>query len=585
MSKPTFDIAIVTSCHNYGKYLGDWARSIVALTIWPRCVVMVDNGSTDGTHQQMLDVAQLLRGAGVEDVRTKRTPLTDFGTARNEAVRMGEGPEWVMHMDVDDMFMPHCLEDVKRFAPEADVIPLGYERCGDLKSGPRNRTRTYRNSRGIVTLKSVAPASGVSPFRRSLWEQTPYRTDMIGGWDTALWIGFAHLNARFIAVRRPCFFYRQHADSIFNQRRNHRRRGRMVGAKLNNLRRKRHGVSILVPRRGDGGGPRDKSWAWVRAHYQVAHPDWEIVEAECDKDGPWRKGVAVTRALDQSHGDIIIIADSDCILPRAALEEAVLLVEMGEAPWAIPHLMVRRLNKVATAAVLELPATEAEPPFQGGLDRHPYIGFPGGGFIVVDASAWSATGGMPTAFAGWGAEDEATAEILDTLIGPHIRLEHDLWHLWHPHARKSNQQHHRSNRSLLRLVRSLAGDADAMFTMLEQIAAGVSLSTVFSSNFDGDNAVQMVALMAFKRGTQVIKQHEYFLATQEEAKRHDARPRRIAVRAGGAIADALGGRERTLEIRSTQHIRNLKALADAAARKAMLNGSRVEAISGVTITK
>lgn len=359
----------------------------------------------------------------------------------------------------------------------------------------------------------------------------------------------------------------------------------MVGAKLNNLRRKRHGVSILVPRRGDGGGPRDKSWAWVRAHYQVAHPDWEIVEAECDKDGPWRKGVAVTRALDQSHGDIIIIADSDCILPRAALEEAVLLVEMGEAPWAIPHLMVRRLNKVATAAVLELPATEAEPPFQGGLDRHPYIGFPGGGFIVVDASAWSATGGMPTAFAGWGAEDEATAEILDTLIGPHIRLEHDLWHLWHPHARKSNQQHHRSNRSLLRLVRSLVGDADAMFTMLEQIAAGVSLSTVFSSNFDGDNAVQMVALMAFKRGTQVIKQHEYFLATQEEAKRHDARPRRIAVRAGGAIADALGGRERTLEIRSTQHIRNLKALADAAARKAMLNGSRVEAISGVTITK
>ncbi len=585
MSKPTFDIAIVTSCHNYGAYLAEWASSIVDLTIWPRCVVLVDNGSTDGTHQQMLDAAQTLRDAGLEDVRTKRTPMTDFGTARNEAVLMGEGPEWVMHMDADDTFMPHCLEDVQRFAPEADVVPLGYERSGDLKSGPRNRTRTYRNTRGLSTLKSAAPASGVSPFRRSLWEQSPYRTDMIGGWDTALWIGFAHLNARFVAVRRPCFLYRQHADSIFNQRRNHRRRGRICGAKLNNLRRKRHGVSILVPRRGDGGGPRDKSWAWVRAHHQAAYPDWEIVEAECDKDGPWRKGVAVARALEQSHGNTIIIADSDCILPKAALEEAVLLVEMGEAPWAIPHLMVRRLKKDASEAVLELPAATAEPPYEGGLDRSPYMGFPGGGFIVVDASAWSATGGMPTAFAGWGAEDEATAEILDTLIGPHIRLEHDLWHLWHPHARKANQQHHRSNRSLLRLVRSLAGDADAMFTMLEQIATGVPLNSVFSSGSNGEHAVQMIALMAFKRGTQVIKQHERFLATQEEAKRHDARPRRIAIRAGGAVAANLGGKERTLEIRSEQHARNQKALADAAARMATLNGSRAEAKSGVTIRK
>lgn len=557
-TKPFMDISVVTSCHNYGRYLGDWAHSLVALQTWPRVVALVDNGSTDATWVEMQNVKRELERAGLPDVRIKRIPYTDFGSARNAAVDLGGDTEWVMHMDADDMFMPHCLDDVAKLAHKADVVPLGYERCGDLKAGPRNRTRVYSSTRGKQTLRSTAPASGVSPFRRSLWEASPYRTDMIGGWDTALWIGFAHMEARFVAARRPCFLYRQHADSVFNTRRLDRRTSKIVGAKLGNLRRQRSGVSILVPRRSDGGGPRDKAWDWLRNRYAVMYPDWEVVEGDHQKDGPWRKGAAIRSAYEASRGNTLIIADADCVLERQALLDAVRLVEEDEAPWVIPHTLVKRLDRPATEVVLREAQGKVDPPFEGSFIRSPYEGFPGGGFIIIDASKWAGAGGMPLAFAGWGAEDEATAEILATLVGPAVRLEYDLWHLWHPNARRGGQTHQRQNRYLLQVIRMAAGDADEMMALLERLEAGVPMDRLFAF---GPNAaaVRMVAIMDFKRGREVIKKGDTFMATEEEAKRHESRPRKIAMRAAGAPAALFSPRDRTLEIRAEQHLRNLAA--------------------------
>ena len=546
------DLAIVTSCHNYGKYLNDWAQSVVALTTKPKRVAIIDNGSTDATWAQVQAAAKMLEDTGLE-VHVKRTPLTDFGTARNEAVSLGGDAEWIMHMDTDDMFMPHCLDEVKARMPNADVIPLGYERVGDLASGPRNRTKLYKSSRGKSTLTSTAPASGVSPFRRSLWEQTPYRTDMIGGWDTAMWIGFAHLNARFVPSKRTCFKYRQHGDSIFNQRRKHNRRGRIVGTKLRNLRKQLNGVSVIVPRRGDNGSDRDKAWAWLKAHYETVHPDWAVLEDGCDA-GPWRKGVAVDRAMQGAKGDVLVIADSDCILPKEALEHAVELVATKQAPWVIPHTLVKRLDKKATGALLCMPYN-AEPPYEGSLTRAPYVGFPGGGFIIVDHSAFQAAGGMPKSFAGWGAEDEATATIMDTLVGPHVRLEYDLWHMWHVHAKKANMTHHAMNRSLLHMFRAFAGDQDGMFELVERLQSGLPIEEAIT--FDFSNSVQMVSIMDFKRGRQLIKRGERFIATEDEAKRHESRPRKMAMRVSSpGASQIIGGADLTLEIRSRQYLRN-----------------------------
>jgi len=529
-------IAIVTSCHNYGKYLNEWAQSIIALTRRPDIVCIVDAGSTDDTPALVARAAQTIEQAGIP-VRTTRIEETDLGVARNTAVELAGDVVWVQHFDCDDTAMPHMLNDWEELAPVADVVPMGYLRSGDLKAGPRNRRRVYSNSQGKSTLTSSAPASGVSPFRKSFWEKSPYRTDMIGGWDTALWIGFAHLNARFIATKRPCFYYRQHADSIFNQRRNHARNGHFVGVKLGSLRNNHEGVSVLVPFQPDGGY-RDQVWEYVKARWQTLHPDFEIVEGHCP--GEWRKGEAVRDAFQKSTGRWLILADADCIVSQEGVNEAVEAV-MDGAPWAIPHRLVKRLDEASTQAIL------AGGEIGGGLHRRAYEGFAGGGMLMVERAAYEATGGIPTRFRQWGAEDEALAVILDTLIGPHVRFEHDMWHLWHPAVRR--HKHNRANRQLYVLISSMTKDPDKMWDFLHGLNNGTLDQKALKP-------VVMVADRDFTMKDRQIKKGDTLTATEAQARRLEHQRRKLAHRVATIEDRRALSKMRTLDIRAEQRERN-----------------------------
>lgn len=448
------NLAIVTSCSGYGKYLREWAESIIALERKPGEVVIV----THGCDQEEGDAASgRLLEAGIQCTRVHAPEKMDFGSARNLAVSESSS-EWVMHLDADDMLMPHALDDVSALAPSADVVALGYERCGDLSAGPRNRTRVYSGTTGLQALEAKAPCSGVSPFRRTLWEQSPYRTDMRGAWDTALWIGFARLGARFRATRRPCFWYRQHADSIFNKRRlNVDWTHALTVAQLQSLRRNDEGVAVIVPR--DTGEKSDRAaiWARLREHYAQQHPEWEVIEGRCHSTN-WCKGEAVADALKRCRRQVLVIADADCLVSQDALVASVAAVQSG-APWAVPHDRVLRMSREFTAQALSAPAGAVSGMAAITLARPEYTGYAGGGIFVVSRAVYDAAGGIPSSFRGWGAEDQAFAVILDCLAGPHIRGAANLYHFWHnPHPSKRTPG---NNNKRLQQIRSAAKNGQA----------------------------------------------------------------------------------------------------------------------------
>lgn len=422
------ELTIVSSCAgDYSRYLGEWADSIVGLDPRPGAVRLFTHGD-EANRKAGSEAIDRIRSAGL-DARHEHSPArVDFGTARNRAVGMSSTP-WVMHLDCDDQIMPFALADVASIADGADVVAAGYERSGDLKSGPSNKRRLYSDTTGIKALDASAPCSGVSPFRRSFWEQSPYRTDMFGAWDTALWIGFARLGARFRATRRPIFWYRQHADSIFNRRRLtfdwvHAH----TVAMLKSLRRADAGVAVIVPLDAKPDRDRRDAWAYVRAHYERHHPTWTIIEG-VDRGGSWVKGAAIADALSRCKASTIVIADSDCLVAPAAMIEAVDRVLDGRARWAVPHDRVIRLNAETTREVI----AGDDPTIDESRDvaRRPYQGFAGGGILVVPRVGYEATGGIPQSFKGWGGEDQALAVILDTCLGKHWRGSADLLHLWH----------------------------------------------------------------------------------------------------------------------------------------------------------
>lgn len=173
----------------------------------------------------------------------------------------------------------------------------------------------------------------------------------------------------------------------------------------------------------------------MRRKYEQHHPDWELVEATAP-DGPWVKALAVNPAVQASTADIVIVADADVWV--SGLKDAVAAVAHGdygrEWRWAIPHHLVHRLSREATAMVL------AGADFRGlGLDQRPYVGVAGGGFIVAPRKVLLDVPLDPR-FVGWGQEDVSIAIALTTLHGAPWRARPDLVHLWHPPAERANRK-------------------------------------------------------------------------------------------------------------------------------------------------
>lgn len=198
------DLAACTSVWgSYGQYLPAWAASVAAQTIKPAQAVIADLGAD---ADDIGEAWAILTDAGIP-TRVVTDVYRGMGAARNLAVQHAT-TEWVMHLDADDLLLPHALADTAMLAPTADVVALGAV-LGDTE-------RCFPDVSREVILARGFGCYSCSPFRRALWEQRPWQTrnDWI---DSVFWVGLAHLGARFRGTVRPGFIYRQHADSFSHQ--------------------------------------------------------------------------------------------------------------------------------------------------------------------------------------------------------------------------------------------------------------------------------------------------------------------------------------------------------------------------------
>jgi hypothetical protein len=465
-------------------------KSIMLQSIYPARVCIFTHGLIDDKLQAER-VKGILEQHGIPCIVRHDERIWDFGSARNHAVAMAE-TDWVMHLDADDTLTPDALNEIRQImVSDADVIQAGYELSGTgFGIGP-HRPRLYEGGDGVAVLDLASIASGCSPFRRSLWQQSPYRIDMHGAWDVALWIGFARLGARFRPTRRAVFQYRQHDDSLFHQRKNAISWARVhTTAMLKALRRNQTGVAILVPRDKHPTPDREAAWKRVRAHYAVHHSSWQIIEGVCPST-VWIKGAAVEAALSRAHADIVIIADADVMVEPRALRDAVSAVMRG-APWAMPHKRVFKADQSATQSYLHMdPHENFISPNPAVCTRAPYDGVPGGGIVVLKEVNFRAIGGIPYGFVGWGEQDRALSILCDTLLGPCHRGAADLLHLWH--ADQPSKKHPEANTRLLsRLAQAALGGKDAV------VAAAMTMvgSPLSRINNPGGSSISLAELQA-----------------------------------------------------------------------------------------
>jgi glycosyltransferase involved in cell wall biosynthesis len=208
------DIGIVTSFYNgYGRYLPQWVDSIVALREKPSVVTIVESGSDPGIDDvSRKRCVELLSRSNIPCNYIKIETHRGMGYARNQAVN-ATNTEWVMYLDVDDVILPDAMDEIAKVAPRADVVCVGYR---EIVDGQEAGQTIYAKPSWQKILKEEHCSCSHSPFRKSLWEKSPYIeiNDFV---EKALWIGFAHLKARFVGTKKACTLYLRHSDSFMGK--------------------------------------------------------------------------------------------------------------------------------------------------------------------------------------------------------------------------------------------------------------------------------------------------------------------------------------------------------------------------------
>jgi glycosyltransferase involved in cell wall biosynthesis len=227
-ARPAPTVSVVIPAWNAAGYLGEAIESILAQTIQPLEVIVVDDGSTDETPL----VAQ---GQG-DRVRCLRVPHGGPARARNAGIRAARGSH-IAFLDADDTWLPDKLErqlGLLNCDPELalvySAISLFDEEGTWLQDVPCQPLCAGRGASSYLRIKNSIQVSTVVAPRAALFEVGLYDPELPAceNWD--LWIRLTqHGAAAFVDA--PLVRYRIHRGSLIQDV------DRMRGARLQVLAR------------------------------------------------------------------------------------------------------------------------------------------------------------------------------------------------------------------------------------------------------------------------------------------------------------------------------------------------------------
>ncbi len=95
-------VSVIVPAYNNGPYIAEAIESALRQTVLPDEIIIVDDGSTDGTEQI---VKPFLR----DNLRYVRQANQGVSTARNTGLDLVKG-EYITFLDADDRWRPHMIE-------------------------------------------------------------------------------------------------------------------------------------------------------------------------------------------------------------------------------------------------------------------------------------------------------------------------------------------------------------------------------------------------------------------------------------------------------------------------------------------
>ena len=207
-------VTVITPAYNATLYLPSALESALQQTVQDFEVIVVDDGSTDGTFEVAAEFAR--RDPRISVIRQENGGI---GSARNAALRTARG-EWIALLDSDDMWLPHYLEEqleILKMRPEVDILSANAINLGGAWDG-----QPYKAADGPLVdlslldlIRSEDAVCILSMFRRRILRTIGVFDDtMRGSEDYDFWLRAAAAGARIAFNPTPLALYRRRADSV-----------------------------------------------------------------------------------------------------------------------------------------------------------------------------------------------------------------------------------------------------------------------------------------------------------------------------------------------------------------------------------
>jgi GT2 family glycosyltransferase len=223
-------------------------------------------------------------------------------------------------------------------------------------------------------------------------------------------------------------------------------------------------ISILLPYQPDNG-PRDIAFNWLKKFYEVTMPEAELCVG-LSAGGLFNIAQAFNNAANNATREIFVLAAGDVIYDPAIIDEAVKLLD--KYPWVIAFRGVYNLSLDNTNRLL---STEPNWPPNTSIDEYyidNYYERFAGKLMVMRRETYFAAGGYDERFVGWGGDDDAFVNALETLCGPFIKLDNTVIHFYHERTDWSNAPNSEGNLNLLGRYIHAWGNKEEMLKLISE---------------------------------------------------------------------------------------------------------------------
>ena len=203
-------ISVVVPCYNQAHYLVEALESLVAQT-YPRLdIIVIDDGSTDGTREVACRFA--------DRVRYDRQENAGLAAARNRGLAVAEG-ELVTFLDADDYHDPTAIAELASAAvrhPEADVFHGGYRTVGPGRQALRSYPAAELPPDAFHALleRNRMVCHAVMVRRRTLAELGGFDERFRSLEDWECWLRLAAAGRRFVPVPAAVAVYRRYPGTL-----------------------------------------------------------------------------------------------------------------------------------------------------------------------------------------------------------------------------------------------------------------------------------------------------------------------------------------------------------------------------------